>query len=145
VTELELRRFFETWIERLGLQHWTIEIVVARLKPKTTTMRTTKSPNYDRGRVTVQPWVLTGKPPANWHQSPDMTFAEQIEATVIHELLHLLLWETSSAIYLLSEHAKRSAFDCAISVQESREENFVDRLSVALLNAIGPSPLERTG
>jgi hypothetical protein len=135
VTERNLRHLFDVWIGRLGLQHWTIGIVIERIKPATTTMRTTKSPHYDRGRVTVQPWVLTGKPPANWHKAPNITFEQQIEMTVAHELLHLLGWEFGSAIYLLSEHSKKSAFDVAIRVQEHEEENFVDRLSRALVEA----------
>jgi hypothetical protein len=135
MTERRLRKMFDDWIDRLGLGHWTIEVAVEKIKPATTTMRTTKSPHYDRGRVIVQPWVLTGTPPANWHKAAGVPFERVIQETIVHELLHLLLWECSSAIYLLADFAKHPAFTTALAVQEHYEENLVDRLSVALVGA----------
>jgi hypothetical protein len=137
MSERKLRALFDAWIERFGLSHWEIEIVVERIKPRTTTMRTTKSPNYDRARVSVQPWVLTAKPPATWHGAPSQTFAEQIETTVVHELLHLCIWSTSEAICLLQPFSKRSAFATTVAVQEGREELAIDNLSRALTRTWG--------
>jgi hypothetical protein len=133
--EKHIRDLFDTWQERLGLSHWTIEIAIEKLKPRTTTMRTSKSPYYDRGRIIVQPWVIAGEPPPNWHKAHDASFAQAIEETVVHELLHLHLWECSSAICLLHPFSKKSAYLTAVAVQEHQEENLVDRLSVALVRA----------
>lgn len=128
MTEKQLRTLCDAWIARLGLGHWTIEVVVEKLKPRTTSMRTTKSPHYDRGRIIVQPWVIRGQPPADWHPAPGRTFARVIEETIVH-----VLWETSSAICLLAKFSKASAYSAAVTVQEHQEEGFVDRLSVALV------------
>jgi len=133
MTEPLLRAVFDKWIERLGLSHWMIEIVVHKFKPRTTTMQTTKSPHYDRGRVLVQPWVITGELPADWHKASDVSFEQEIERTVVHELLHLLLWETSSAICLLHGASKQSAYAVVVAVQEHQEEHFVDGLACALV------------
>jgi hypothetical protein len=106
--------------------------VVEAIKPTTTTMRTTKSPHYERGRITIQPWVLTKKPPRNWHKAPSQTFARQIETTIVHELLHLSLWATSETVCLLQPSCKPSAFAAVIAMQEKQEELAVDNLSRAL-------------
>jgi hypothetical protein len=135
MTEASLRSLFDLWIGRIGLSHWTIEVAVEKLKPRTTTMRTSKSPHYDRGRIVVQPWVIAGDPPADWFKAHDASFDRAIEETAVHELLHLCLWECSSAICLLSQFSKKSAYATAIAVQEHQEENLVDRLSVALVKA----------
>jgi hypothetical protein len=135
VTEAKLRDLFAAWQSRLGLAHWTIEITIQRLKPSTTTMRTSKSPHYDRGRIIVQPWVIAGSPPPDWFKAHDASFAQAIEETVVHELLHLHLWEFSSAICLLHQFSKKPAYATAVTVQEHQEENLVDRLSVALVRA----------
>lgn len=133
MTERQLRALCDVWIERLGLAHWTIEVAVEKIKPRTISMQTTKSPHYDRGRIVVQPWVLSGNPPSDWHPAPHRTLEQVIEETMVHELLHLLLWETSSAICLLAKFSKASAYSAAVTVQEHQEEGFVDRLSVALV------------
>jgi hypothetical protein len=135
VPEKHLRALFNIWSKRLGLGHWTIEVVVEKIKPRTTSMRTSKSLHYDRGRITVQPWVLTGDAPPDWHPAPGRSFKGVVEETVVHELLHLLLWETSSAICLLHQFSKKSAYGAAVTVQEHQEEGMVDRLSVALVRA----------
>jgi len=135
MTEQQIRDLFTLWQQRLGLSHWTIEVAVEKLKPRTTSMRTSKSPHYDRGRIVVQPWVVTGDPPPDWYKAPDTSFERVIEETIVHELLHLCLWECSSAICLLAPSSKKSAYQAAITVQEHQEEHFVDRLSVALVRA----------
>lgn len=144
MSERQVRDLFAVWQERLGLSHWMIEVAVEKIKPRTASMRTTKSPHYDRGRITVQPWVISGEPPADWYPAPNRTFEQVIEETIVHELLHLLLWETSSAIYLLAKFSKPAAYATAITVQEHQEEGMVDRLSVALV-AAWPIPLTVAG
>lgn len=137
MTEDDLRKLFAVWIDKLGLSHWSIEIEINKFKPRTTTMQAWKSPHYDRGRIVVQPWVISGEPPSDWHPAPDVPFVQVIEETVVHELLHLLLWNTTEVIGLLRPFSKRSAFETAIKVQENEEENFVDRLSCALVYNCG--------
>lgn len=134
MSEQQLRALFATWIDRLDLTHWTIEVAVEKIKPRTRTMETSKSPHYDRGRIVVQPWVIAGNPPSTWHAAPEKTFDRVVEETIVHELLHLLLWETTSAICLLASYTKTPAYETAFKVQEHQEENAVDRLSVALVN-----------
>jgi hypothetical protein len=135
VNEERIRDLCTLWQARLGLSHWTIEVAVEKMKPRTTSMRTSKSPHYDRGRIVIQPWVIAGDPPADWHKAPGASFEQVVEETVVHELLHLHLWECSSAICLLHPFSKKAAYQTAVTVQEHQEENLVDRLSVALVKA----------
>lgn len=128
------------WQERLGLTDWEIIFRVCKIKPKTTSMRNRQSVQYDRSVIEVQPWVLAGEPPAGWHAGIDLT-VEEVEATIVHELLHCHLASLDGWRKHLSGHVDDKLLQVVCTVHDDQEEAVVDRLARALTSSLPPAML----
>ena len=136
--EDEIFTLFARWKERLGLGEWKIDVRFERIKPKTTTMRVYKSVNYQRATIKVQPWILTGKPPASWQRGRGVITAEDIEEAIVHELLHICLGSLWCWAHLLDNRFgddMQRTISTVGKVFDGVEEGIVDRLAVALVRA----------
>lgn len=98
------------WRQRLNLEHWEISVVMARrsdFKPKTT-----GKIRWDKDKKTAVIWVMD----ASEYQMPFRKMLDDMEFTIVHELVHL---ELAS---LPRSEASRG-----------REEHAVNRIAAALL------------
>jgi hypothetical protein len=103
------------WQHRLNLQDWTISVVVARttdLKPKTL-----GNIHWDSDKKTAVIRVLD---PADYHMAT-AEMMDDIEFTVVHELIHLELAPVMSQLSSRNEASRRE------------EEHAVNHMADALL------------
>lgn len=135
MSEKEIEDLVKKWAKRLGISHYDIFVSVEKIKPRTTTMRCTKSPNYDRCQILVQPWVLKSEPPSDWKKCNVRSFKEEMEISIIHEVIHLALWEMAQTIRYLQDSSKKSDFYIVVGMQEQLEENVVDRMACSLFDS----------
>src|SRR4051812_4149529 len=136
MNEAQLRKRFEVWKVRLGLEKWNIELVVAPCDADAF-METDRSKYYDRARITVQPWMLG--PNA---KSPDSSWVVQeinnefVETSLVHELLHCCLMDLASVVNVDLEGFLHRDVDKQIYNSFHREEEkVVDRTAKALVQA----------
>ena len=104
----QIQGYVEDWKIRLGLSGWDIELQFD-LSACVADCRVIGSPEYETGRIRFNTRRI---------RSEGFTNAE-IEAAVVHEVLHLLLWE------VIGEHEHDE--------QERNEERVVQRITRALL------------
>ena len=98
------------WRQRLNLEHWEISVVMARRSDLTP--KTTGKIRWDKDKKTAVIWVMD----ASEYQLPFRKMLDDMEFTIVHELVHL---ELAS---LPRSEASRG-----------REEYAVNRIAAALL------------
>jgi hypothetical protein len=136
LAELKIRALFRVWQQQLGLDGWVIRVDFEAFEPATTTMQITRSHLYDRARVQVNNWVLTGKPPPEWEGREKGTITDlDTEEAVCHELLHAALNPMRRWTRLLDGECHRDAYDVAVEGYAEDEEAVIDKLARALVKA----------
>ena len=104
----KIRGYVKDWQIKLGLSGWDLEISF-NLAECIADCRVIGPPEYETGRLRFNTRKI---------RKEKLTDAE-LEAAVIHEVLHILLWE------IVGEHANDE--------QERNEERVVQRITRALL------------
>jgi hypothetical protein len=105
------------WQQRLKLDAWTISVLPARsseLKP-----RTLGAIRWDKGKKTAVIWVLD---PADY-QLPFREMLDDMELTVVHELVHLELasQSRSQASRSSEEHAVNGIADALLALDHGKQ------------------------
>lgn len=130
--EAELHALFDYWRDALGLEHWQLKLVKGGCDTDSY-MEVDRSLIYERGTVKYQPWLLgEGDVPEDldYYVTIDDEF---IEASLIHELLHLHTRDMSSVVkHDLDGFLHRDVHSQVENAFSRAEEQCVDRLSVAL-------------
>jgi hypothetical protein len=134
VTEAEVRKLFEVWAGRLGLDRWWLKVEIGSPEEADSIIEVNRSTVYERAVITVPPWVV------GQADRPDSVLGldgdDRIEASVVHELLHLITRDLVAIVRddcdgLVHPDAYRQ-LDKAI---HRIEEQTVDRLAEALVRA----------
>lgn len=133
MNKTELNALFDTWKPRLGLDLWSIEISVEAFDEETDAMECSQSRDYNEARIKVQPWILSNKPPENWHAGKKSISDFEIEKYVVHELLHCVAKRTKEWQFTLNGQLHRDLWDVAIRAAAQAEEFTVDALATALV------------
>ncbi len=105
------------WQHRLKLDDWRISVAQARqsqLKP-----RTLGAISWDKGKKTAQIWVLD---PADY-QLPYREMLDDMELTIVHELVHLELASLprSQASRSSEEHAVNGIADALLELDRAKQ------------------------
>jgi hypothetical protein len=105
------------WQHRLKLEDWHISVAPARqsqLKPKTL-----GAIRWDKGKKTAEIWVLD---PADY-QLPYRQMLDDMELTVVHELVHLQLASLprSEASRSSEEHAVNGIADALLDLDRGKQ------------------------
>ena len=104
----KIKAYVEEWLHELGLSGWDVEIRFD-LKGCVADCTVIGPPEYETGRIRF-----------NTRKMRSESFTDdEVEAAVVHEVLHLLLWET------VGEHKDDE--------QGRSEERVVQRITRALL------------
>lgn len=136
MTEKTLREMFKLWQGRLNLDHWTLEVKIGGCEGKSSFMEVSRSYDYDRASIHVQPWLLTGEPPEDISDI-DLTL-KFVEERVVHELLHLHMREMMFVVYkLLDCQLHRDVDKLLLTAFDHAEEGAVDRLSQTMIDRWG--------
>jgi hypothetical protein len=104
------------WQQRLKLEDWRISVAPARrseLKPKTL-----GAVRWDKGKKTAQIWVLD---PSDY-QLPFREMLDDMELTIVHELVHLELASLprSQASRSSEEHAVNGIADALLALDRRK-------------------------
>jgi hypothetical protein len=104
------------WRQQLKLEEWRISVAPARrgeLKP-----RTLGAIRWDKGRKTAEIWVLD---PADY-QLPFREMLDDMELTIVHELVHLELASLprSEASRSTEEHAVNGIADALLALDHRK-------------------------
>lgn len=135
VTPKQLERMLRSWQPRLGLERWEIRLVVRAASEESCYMEVERSIYYERAELVVQPWLVgRGEPPeAALFTEVDEAF---IEASLVHELLHLVLRDLAMVIRDdLDGFLHRDVHAQLHNGFRRAEEQAVDRLACALVQA----------
>ena len=124
MTEGEIANTWREWQSKLKLSHHDITIrfdnsesdCFAWAKP---------SRNYDRGDVTF------------YTQQTERLNDRDIEATIVHELLHFKHKEVEDVFELLEPHVHRDAWQVFDKASEDVCEQFIDRMAYILMEMAG--------
>jgi hypothetical protein len=105
------------WQHRLKLDDWRISVAPARqsqLKP-----RTLGAIRWDKGKKTAEIWVLD---PADY-QLPYRAMLDDMELTIVHELIHLELASLprSEASRSSEEHAVNGIADALLELDRGKQ------------------------
>jgi hypothetical protein len=105
------------WQQRLKLEDWRISVAPARrseLKPKTL-----GAVRWDKGKKTAQIWVLD---PSDY-QLPFREMLDDMELTIVHELVHLELASLprSEASRSSEEHAVNGIADALLALDRRKQ------------------------
>jgi hypothetical protein len=105
------------WQQRLKLDEWRISVLRARsseLKP-----RTLGAISWDKGKKTAVIWVLD---PADY-QLPFREMLDDMELTVVHELVHLELTSLphGQASRISEEHAVNGIADALLALDRGKQ------------------------
>jgi len=105
------------WQHRLKLEDWRISVAPARqsqLKPKTL-----GAIHWDKGKKTAEIWVLD---PADY-QLPYREMLDDMELTIVHELVHLELASLprSQASRSSEEHAVNGIADALLELDRGKQ------------------------
>lgn len=137
MTEKQLRDLLDVWKGRLALDRWLLVLEVGACSDATAYMEVIRSTSYERAVIHVQPWLLgDGEPPEGVVIRGEHLSDEFVEASLVHELLHLHTRDMCAIVRddcdgLVHPDAYRQ-LDCAMG---RAEEQCVDRLAVALVKA----------
>lgn len=112
------------WVTRLGLDHWAITLDWDTPSDDGTYAQCWRSNDYDKATVYVCPGWREMERPA-------------LEATIVHELLHLAVRDMSRAHDFLLEAVEDNpaAHNIAVAAWKRSEEGCVDRMANALAAA----------
>lgn len=114
--EKTLRR----WQHALGLSHWEIDLDWDTIAPEDCFARTWRANDYDLACV----WF-----PKAWRERS----REEVEQTIVHELVHLVLRDAAQAHRLVCDQLPKRAQELAGRYWTNREEQAVDRLAHAFV------------
>lgn len=134
MTEKQLRKLVRRWAKRLGIGHY--ELVVDVVPFEGDALAEVKCSQYERAHIKVQPFVLRGE------RMHDVPYVNGLEQTIVHELLHIVLYPLQSPLQILEETSTLpgALHDFLDEARSRREEEVVDRLAVALVKAWGGKP-----
>lgn len=133
MTEAQLRSLLTQWVKRLGLDRWDLELRIEECEDSGALMEAERSVTYERSVIRCQPWVLTGEIPDDVMQL-ELT-PQRIEACLVHELLHCHTRDMSNLADAVVGQLHRDAYSIFDSAVRRAEEQLVDRLAVALVDA----------
>lgn len=134
MTEKKLRQLLNVWKTRLGLDHYKINLVFGRCEDEYSYMEVQRSINYQRAKITVQPWMLgQGDPPKDLLQEIN---DEMIEESLVHELLHICTRDLTAIVRNdLDGMVHRDVYSMFENATCRADERVVDSLAVALCQA----------
>lgn len=137
VDEPRLHELLGVWSERLGLQNWRIALRVGGLDDESSSMEVARSTTYERAVIHVAPWLLGLAPvPEDALFGEDARRDEWVEASLVHELLHLYTRDIRAVVRDdLCGQLSRDAYALAEAAIARAEEQCVDRLAEALVRA----------
>lgn len=134
MTKTELYHLFKLWQHRLGLDMWHIDVLVAPCEDPEAYMEVERSTDYQRARITVNPWML-GEGTVPKVALLPLT-DETVEESIVHELLHILTRDFVIIVkYDLDEMLHRDVHKVFETTMTRTDERFVDGLAVALCRA----------
>lgn len=120
MTKGQLDWLVRVWQVRLGLERWEVGIDWSKPCADENVAEAERSQFYDSAKVRVEPgW-------AKW--SP-----EYAEATIVHELLHMLHRDVDQAVYDIDGQLQRDAWIMAERRYRHAMEGFVDRMAQRLV------------
>jgi len=132
VSAKQLEGLVRLWQGRLGLEAWRLHIEVADLDEATYYASTAPAKTGDEARLIFAPWVLgRGQRPTNVLPA----FEGEIEATIVHELLHLVLRDLDWAIEMLEGQLHRDLDSVFKTSLNQTTERTIDRLAWALVRS----------
>lgn len=144
MTEARLRRLVHTWAGRLGLEKWRILVEIEAHDDGTCSASTHRSRTYDAATIVFQPWIVGRQPPPTDWPGRAWTSDDEIERTVVHELLHCCLRDCrEAALGPVDGQIHRDAFNVFEAGWRYAEEQVVDRLANALVDAWAAGPSGR--
>lgn len=130
VGRFEITVLVERWIQRLGLQTWDIEVIWPDDKRSL--------PEREGGDLFEHPhqFAFVYRPRDHetarvWFNEPQLEAlsAKQLEVTVVHELLHLVMREVDFIGDLLIDQLHRDVDKVIQEAHESAVEKVTDRLA----------------
>ncbi len=140
MTAKQLEDLVRLWQGRLGLEAWRLHIEIADLGDTTYFARSEPAKTGDEARLTFPPWVLgRGQRPTNVLPA----FEGELEATVVHELLHLVLRDLDWAMEMLEGQLHRDLDSVFKASLNQTTERTIDRLAWALVHS-WPKGLDAT-
>ena len=120
MTKAGIERLVRVWTGRLGLERWKIDVDFTKPCGEDNIAEAERSGFYDRATIRFEPgW-------AKW--TP-----EYAEATLVHELLHLLHRDTDQAFDDIEGQLQRDAWIMAERRYRQAMEGFIERMACRLV------------
>lgn len=120
MTSTDIVGLVRAWAPRLGLSHWEIDVTWDETLTDDVANVVVES-SYDGARITLR---------ADLVEHPD---AEYVEATVVHELLHVVMRDLDATLPPVLDLLPRGAASLARARYEHESEGIVDRLATVLV------------
>lgn len=119
MTLSQLRARVNYWAKVLGLAHWRLGVSIVDGFPESedSDARCTPSNQYDVADIDFKRDFL------------DESEYEEIEVTIVHELLHALMRDWDQSIERIDEHLANAVADLWHDSVKHEREGVVDRLS----------------
>jgi hypothetical protein len=133
VTADEVERIVAVWQARLGLSHWDIKVRWEKQVDDGHDATIVISEDYDQASVRIQ---QKDDPESNTR--PFSAWSErEANVVIVHELLHVFEIETRRPALALANVLSKTSYEMFWSWYEHGAENWVDRLSIILVDVAG--------
>ena len=131
----ELERILSVWQKRLKLDHWDIKIRWDKSCPTGAEAECKISNDYEQASIRIQ---QVDDPTTDPPTRPFTAWTDyDTNLNIVHELLHCFEKETRHAIEAAGPVTPNSAYEVLYAWYVHGAENWVDRLSIILVDLAG--------
>lgn len=134
----EVRRLVARWAPRLGLLGYEVHVRAGDAEELggCAAQVAVGVQDYREAVIELAPWAIGRAPyPEGMMVERDGWTPARVEATVVHELLHIAVKPMTRTLELIDGHLHRDSASILDRAHRAAEERVVDALAVALVEA----------